>query len=55
VTISVVSAIDAFRIAGRERIVNRRTLRGSAGLVVLSMLVASFGTCRQPVGNIGSA
>jgi ribosomal protein L40E len=43
-TIYVLSAIDAYRLAsGEEAIVNSRTLLwASAGLVVLSVLIASF-------------
>ena len=46
VTIYVLSAVDAYRIAsGEEPLVNSRTLLwASAGLVVLSVLIASFVT-----------
>jgi ribosomal protein L40E len=46
VTIYVLSAVDAYRIAsGEEPLINSRTLLwASAGLVVLSVLIASFVT-----------
>jgi hypothetical protein len=48
------SAIDAYRIAsGEEPLVSSRGLLwASAGLVVLSVLIARFVTLPSPVGNI---